>query len=71
VTLDDESIDFPAAYKAVACIVRSLSYSPEEIDSIAGHISVYGEPKITPKMKLERALVQLDEEAKEAAKAQA
>ena len=63
VTLDDESIDFPAAYKAVASIIRSLSMTQEETDSLLGKVDVYGEPKITPKMKLDKALGQVDEES--------
>jgi translation initiation factor 4G len=63
VTLDDESIDFPAAYKAVASIIRSLSMTQEEIDSLLSKVDVYGEPKVTPKMHLEKALGQVDEEA--------
>lgn len=65
-SLDDDSIDFPQAYKAVAVIMRSLSLSPEEIDELSAKIEVYGEPKITPKMKLERALTALEEEAAKA-----
>jgi translation initiation factor 4G len=62
-TLDDESIDFPAAYKAVATIIRSLSMTDEEIDALLSKVDVYGEPKITPRMKFDKALTQFDEEA--------
>lgn len=62
-SLDDDSIDFPQAYKAVAVIIRSLSLSSDEIDELCGKIEVYGEPKITPRMKLDRALNALEEEA--------
>lgn len=69
VSLDDDSIDFPQAYKAVAVIMRRLSLSQEDIDDLTGKIDVYGEPKITPKMKLERALTAVDDEATAAASA--
>ncbi|WWD17169.1 hypothetical protein CI109_101607 [Kwoniella shandongensis] len=62
-TLDDEAIDFPAAYKAIAVLMRSVSLSTEEIDALVAKIDVYGEPRITPKMKLDKAFTQLDEEA--------
>jgi translation initiation factor 4G len=62
-SLDDDSIDFPQAYKAVALLMRSISLSQEEIDALLEKVDVYGEPKITPKMKLERALASVDEEA--------
>lgn len=62
-TLDDESIDFPAAYKAVAAIIRSLSLTDEEIDALLSKVDVYGEPRITPRMKFDKALTQFDEEA--------
>jgi len=63
VSLDDESIDFPAAYKAVATLIRSLSMTDEEIDALLSKVDVYGEPKITPRMKFDKALTQFDEEA--------
>jgi translation initiation factor 4G len=63
VTLDDESIDFPAAYKAVASIIRSLSMTQEETDSLLAKVDVYGEPRVTPKMKLDKALGEVDVEA--------
>jgi translation initiation factor 4G len=66
VSLDDDSIDFPQAYKAVGAIMRSISLSDEDIDGLLGKVDVYGEPKITPKMKLDRALSALDEEAAQA-----
>lgn len=66
VSLDDDSIDFPQAYKAIALIMRSLSLSEDDISSLCEQIEVFGEPKITPKMKLERALTAVDEEADKA-----
>ncbi|KAK4690002.1 GPI-anchor transamidase subunit U, partial [Tremellales sp. Uapishka_1] len=65
--LDDDSIDFPQAYKAIAVLMRGISLSQEEIDTLCGKVDVYGEPKITPQMKLERALTQVDEDAAKAA----
>lgn len=62
-TLDDDAIDFPQAYKAIATLMRSLDLSAEDIDALTAKIDVYGEPRITPKMKLEKALGQVDEEA--------
>lgn len=63
VSLDDDAIDFPQAYKAIAVLMRSLDLGPEEIDVLVQQIDVYGEPKVTPKMKLDKAFGQLDEEA--------
>lgn len=63
VTLDDESIDYPQAYKAIAILMRSASLSQEEIDELVAKVDVYGEPRITPKMKLDKAFGQLDESA--------
>jgi translation initiation factor 4G len=60
-SLDDDSIDFPQAYKAIAVLMRGLSLSAEEVDKLVGMIDVYGEPKITPKMKMDRALEAVDE----------
>lgn len=60
-SLDDDAIDFPQAYKAIAVLMRSASLSQEEIDALVEKIDVYGEPRITPKMKLEKAFGQLDE----------
>lgn len=62
-SLDDDAIDFPQAYKAVAVLMRALSLGQEEIDALVEKIEVYGEPRITPKMKLDKALGQVDEEA--------
>ncbi|WVQ80835.1 hypothetical protein IAT38_002942 [Cryptococcus sp. DSM 104549] len=62
-TLDDEAIDFPAAYTAVGLLIRVLALSPEEIEALGSKIDVDGEPRVTPKMKLEKALVKVDEEA--------
>lgn len=66
VSLDDDSIDFPQAYKAVGTIMRGISLSDEDIEALLGKVDVYGEPKITPKMKLDKALTALDEEAAQA-----
>jgi len=60
-SLDDDAIDFPQAYKAIAMLIRSLSLSDETITTLVNKVDVYGEPKITPKMKLERALAAVDE----------
>lgn len=64
--LDDDAIDFPQAYKAIAVLMRSLELSSEVVDTLVGKIDVYGEPKITPKMKMERALAAVDEESSSA-----
>lgn len=50
-TLDDESIDFPSAYEAVALLVRNVSLSQEDINAMAGRIEVEGTPRITPPRK--------------------
>lgn len=63
VTLDDDAIDFPQAYKAIAALMRSASLSQEEIDALVEKVDVYGEPRITPKMKLDKAFGQLDDES--------
>lgn len=63
VTLDDDAIDFPQAYKSIALLMRSISLSQEEIDDLLEKVDVYGEPRVTPKMKLEQAFGKLDEEA--------
>jgi translation initiation factor 4G len=63
VTLDDDAIDFPQAYKSIAILMRSISLSQEEIDALLEKVDVYGEPRVTPKMKLDKAFGQLDEEA--------
>ncbi|WVR06939.1 hypothetical protein IAU60_003975 [Kwoniella sp. DSM 27419] len=62
-TLDDESIDYPSAYKAVAHLIRAIALSPEEIEALGDKIDVYGEPRITPKDKLNKALGQVDEDS--------
>lgn len=62
-TLDDDAIDFPQAYKAIAALMRSVALGQEEIDALLEKVDVYGEPRITPKMKLDKAFGQLDEEA--------
>ena len=63
-TLDDDSIDFPLAYKAIALVMRGLSLSEEEIGTLLEQIDIIGEPRVTPKMKLDKALAQIDEEQK-------
>jgi translation initiation factor 4G len=62
-SLDDDSIDFPQAYKAVALFMRSLSLPDDDIAALLSTVDVYGEPKITPKDKLDRALASVDAEA--------
>jgi len=61
-SLDDDSIDFPQAYKAIALLIRSISLSTEEVEALVKQVDVFGEPKITPQMKLDRALQAVDEE---------
>jgi translation initiation factor 4G len=63
-SLDDDSIDFPQAYKAMALFMRSLSLSDSEISGLLEKIDVYGSPRITPQEKFDKALVAVDEEAK-------
>lgn len=65
-TLDDDSLDFPQAYKAIASIMRSLTLSADEIDAMVDKVLVEGSPRLTPKMKLDRALSSIDEESAEA-----
>lgn len=60
-TLDDDAIDFPSAYKAVAVLLHSVSVPKDEIDRLAGLITVEGTPRITPQTKLEKALQALEE----------
>lgn len=60
-TLDDESIDFPSAYEAVALLVRNVSLSQEDINAMVGRIEVEGTPRITPLQKMEKALGKVDE----------
>jgi translation initiation factor 4G len=62
-SLDDDAIDFPQAYKAVAILMRSIALSQDEITSLLSKVDVYGEPKITPTDKLNKAFAQLDDEA--------
>ena len=61
--LDDDSIDFPQAYRAIAILVRSISLPDEDINVLLNKVDVYGEPKVTPKMKLDKALAVLDDES--------
>lgn len=60
-SLDDDAIDFPQAYKAIAILIRSLSLSEDAITALVEKVDVYGEPRITPKMKLDKALAAVDE----------
>lgn len=62
-SLDDDSIDFPKAYAAIAMLMRSISLSDEEIASLLDKVDVFGEPRITPKDKLEKELASLDSAA--------
>ena len=61
--LEDDSIDFPQAYRAIAILMRSISLPDEDINVLVEKVDVYGEPKVTPKMKLDKALAILDEES--------
>lgn len=60
-TLDDESIDFPSAYEAVALLFRNVSLSQEDINAMVGRIEVEGTPRITPRQKMEKAIRKVDE----------
>nr|ODN73609.1 hypothetical protein L203_06673 [Cryptococcus depauperatus CBS 7841]ODN74259.1 hypothetical protein L203_06636 [Cryptococcus depauperatus CBS 7841] len=62
-TLDDEAIDFPGAYSAVAYLVRGIDLSQEDVEGLGEKIEMEGTPLITPKQKLEKALAKVDEEA--------
>nr|ODN97506.1 translation initiation factor 4G [Cryptococcus depauperatus CBS 7855] len=62
-TLDDEAIDFPGAYSAVAYLVRGIDLSQEDVEGLGEKIEMEGTPLITPKQKLEKALTKVDEEA--------
>lgn len=59
-SLDDDSIDFPLAYAAVASLIRGAGLSDEAIDVLGNAIVVEGTPRITPKDKLQRALANLE-----------
>ncbi|WWC70114.1 uncharacterized protein I206_104061 [Kwoniella pini CBS 10737] len=61
-SLDDDSLDFPSAYKAIVFLIKPLSLSDEEIGALGDKIDVYGEPRITPKQKFEKAINQVAEE---------
>ena len=63
--LDDDSIDFPQAYRAIAILIRSISLSEEDIDALIKKVDTYGSPKVTPKMKLDKALEAVDEVIKQ------
>ena len=64
--LEDDSIDFPQVYRAVAILIRSIALPDMEIDALLQMVDVSSKPKITPKMKLDKALAVLDEEAGDA-----
>lgn len=60
-TLDDEALDFPQVYQAVGLLMRSARLDNDEIASLVAEVDLYGQqPKITPQMKMERALAALD-----------
>ncbi|WRT66489.1 uncharacterized protein IL334_003448 [Kwoniella shivajii] len=61
-TLDDDSLDFPSAFKAIGYLIRPLSLTAEEVSALGDKIDVYGTPRITPKDKFEKALGQIEEE---------
>ncbi|WVQ72365.1 hypothetical protein IAR50_001917 [Cryptococcus sp. DSM 104548] len=63
VSLDDDAVDFPGAYKAVGGLIRSLSLGDDDIQNLVCKIEVYGQPRVTPQQKLEKALKEIDEEA--------
>jgi translation initiation factor 4G len=60
-TLDDDAIDFPQAYPAMAVLMRAAGLDTEEIDSLIEKVQIEGTPRVTPKMKLDKALAALDE----------
>jgi translation initiation factor 4G len=62
-SLDDDSIDCPLAYRTIATLMRTLSLSDENIEALVGMMEVYGDPKVTPRTKFDRAMAQVDEEA--------
>lgn len=63
-SLDDDSIDFPQAYKAMALFMRSLQLSDDQITALLAKVDVYGEPRVTPTDKLNKALTTIDDEGK-------
>lgn len=52
--LDDISLDVPAAYKAMAGLLRASRLPREAVDRLAGLISIYGSPILQPRDKLLR-----------------
>ena len=62
-SLDDDAIDFPQAYNAIAILMRSISLSKDDIAALIQKVEVDGAPRITPTLKLERALALVDGEA--------
>ena len=59
--LDDDAIDFPAAYKAVALIMRSINLPEEEISSLISKVDTFEGARVTPKDKFDKAFAQLEE----------
>lgn len=62
VSLDDEAIDFPNAYKAMAILLRSTDVTDDEVIELAGKIDAF-EPVTPPLERLQQALIKVDEEA--------
>jgi translation initiation factor 4G len=62
VALDDESIDFPQAYKAMAVLIRSIDMPDDEIATLAESIDAY-EPVIPAPVKLNEALATVDKDS--------
>ena len=58
-SLDDDAIDFPHAYKSFALIMRSLKLEGE-VEEMGGRITIEGNPRITPKEQLIKAMGQLE-----------
>lgn len=57
--LDDDAIDYPYAYKSFALLIRSLKLD-DEVDALGDKITVEGNPRVTPKDQLKKAMTQLD-----------
>lgn len=60
-SLDDDALDFPQAYRAIAILIRGLSLSTEDIQSLAGMIDSDNAARVTPQDKLDKALAAVDE----------
>jgi len=63
-TLDDESLDFPLAYKAMAVLMRSIGMPDDEIAALAKTIDAFEPPK-PPEVRIKEALAAVDEDASE------